>query len=326
MTTSKTARLRMAWEDLWSPRRAGLNVEHDGPSTVPKLKTNTFWAFSWFQNPCLVWVYSFLTQLLKAVQHFPAPAIPPGGSPLVPPDSKIPKVPPKFQISNVPSKLKLNHSLHTLLIYFNKSYTNHWWSREEAICYGICETGKLIWQTGFPTHLTRRLQWAHNLYDVCSWVGLIVFESHRPTVCIHELPIPCHRPFRLYQRAPNHLLSLNAIVWWEQNNTLQSPVYTSSPELPRPPTNSSGGNKMCWGRCWYSQTFKSSEITQKHCFYNFQIFPFFQFLHLSHNIYVMGHLFSRPWVCRGLMLEFQKSTPPRPEELRYCCCYVLYRG
>ena len=46
----------------------------------------------------------------------------------------------------------------------------------------------------------------------------------------------------------------------------------------------------------------------------------------SHNIYVMGHLFSRPWVCRGLVLEFRNSTPPRPQELRYCCycccCFV----
>ena len=44
-----------------------------------------------------------------------------------------------------------------------------------------------------------------------------------------------------------------------------------------------------------------------------------------HNIYVMGHLFSRPWVCRGLVLEFQNSTPPRPQELRWVIV-VLYRG
>ena len=31
----------------------------------------------------------------------------------------------------------------------------------------------------------------------------------------------------------------------------------------------------------------------------------------SHNIYVMGHLFSRPCLCFGLVLEMQFSTPPR---------------
>ena len=31
----------------------------------------------------------------------------------------------------------------------------------------------------------------------------------------------------------------------------------------------------------------------------------------SHNIYVMGHLFSRPCLCPGLVLEMQFSTPPR---------------
>ena len=46
------------------------------------------------------------------------------------------------------------------------------------------------------------------------------------------------------------------------------------------------------------------------------------------NIYVLGHLFSRLSVCRGLVLEFQELTPPLSQEHRHSYHYdcVLYRG
>ena len=49
---------------------------------------------------------------------------------------------------------------------------------------------------------------------------------------------------------------------------------------------------------------------------------------LPRNIYVLGHLFSRPSVCRGLVLEFQELTPPLSQEHRHSYHYycVLYRG
>ena len=37
---------------------------------------------------------------------------------------------------------------------------------------------------------------------------------------------------------------------------------------------------------------------------------FLDFLDLPHNIYVVGHLFSCPWVCRGWLLESSFSDPP----------------
>ena len=40
----------------------------------------------------------------------------------------------------------------------------------------------------------------------------------------------------------------------------------------------------------------------------------------SHNIYVEGHLFSCPWVCRGWLLEPSFSDPPVPPGRRYYCC------